>query len=326
MTRLALTPDVLRAPTPVAARMVARSRVLAVLDQAMQLELAGRIVSAQADPREREAVHDFRVALRRLRSWLRACRPVLGDTVSRRTRRRVRRLAHRAGRLRDLEVEERALSELRGDAALADAASWLTRRLRADARRTRRRLMRAVTNRLPQVGERMLRQLAPETDGSRVPHPGDGPGVMAPATAGMLRSHVEVLRLRLQEWRRRPTNPSAAHATRIALKRLRYLLEAFGDSSDLATAAVERLGTLQDALGRFHDAQLLQQALSQALKRGSPPPPRAVAALRRAVSTEMNSALAEARSRLGKFGLRAALKEVAQLETSLQRSDLSAAA
>ena len=146
---------------------------------------------------------------------------------------------------------------------------------------------------------------------------------MAPATAAMLHSHTEALRQRIEEWRRRPANAAAAHATRIALKRLRYLLEAFGESSELAMAAVERLGKLQDALGRFHDAQLLQRSLTQALERESPPSRRAVAALRRALSNEMNTALQEARSRLGKSGLGGALKEVARLETSLQRSDLS---
>lgn len=325
MMRLALTPDVLRAPTSVAVRMVARSRLLAVLDQAMHLELAGRIVSERASTEETEAVHDFRVALRRLRSWLRTWRPVLGDTVSRRTRRRVRRLTHRAGRLRDLEVEDRALSELRDDPVAADAARWLARRLRTNARRTRRRLMQAVTTQLPGIGERMLRELAPDPDPARMrrPAPGDA---MAPAAAGMLRSHVDDLQQRLQEWRRRPANPSAAHAARIALKRLRYLLEAFGDSSELATAAVERLGKLQDALGRFHDAQLLQQALVRAIERGSPPPRRAVAALRRALSTEMNAALEEAQSRLGKSGLRDALREVARLEASLRRAGFGVAA
>jgi CHAD domain-containing protein len=94
----------------------------------------------------------------------------------------------------------------------------------------------------------------------------------------------------------------------------------------MAMAAVEGLGKLQDALGRFHDAQLLQQALGRALERGSPPPRRAVAALRRALSTEMNAAVEEAQSRLGRSGLRDALREVAGLEASLRRAAIGVAA
>ena len=44
-------------------------------------------------PGDVEALHDFRVALRRLRSWERACRPHLGKTVPKRLRVLLRQLA-----------------------------------------------------------------------------------------------------------------------------------------------------------------------------------------------------------------------------------------
>ena len=56
------------------------------------------------DPNDRESLHDFRVALRRLRSWLRAFRADLRGTVRRKHRRRLRAVSRAAGAARDAEV------------------------------------------------------------------------------------------------------------------------------------------------------------------------------------------------------------------------------
>src|SRR6478672_7935479 len=53
---------------------------------------------------DKEALHDFRVALRRLRSWLRAFRPALADTVGPKIERRLKQIAKETGASRDLEV------------------------------------------------------------------------------------------------------------------------------------------------------------------------------------------------------------------------------
>jgi len=45
------------------------------------------------DPTDIEALHDFRVALRRLRSWVRAFRPYLSSSVGKKDRLRLRRVA-----------------------------------------------------------------------------------------------------------------------------------------------------------------------------------------------------------------------------------------
>src|SRR5688572_3930088 len=60
-----------------------------------------------------EALHDFRVALRRLRSWERAFRPYIRDDVPRKLRRRLRNLARDTGTSRDLEVHLAWLREQR---------------------------------------------------------------------------------------------------------------------------------------------------------------------------------------------------------------------
>ena len=51
-----------------------------------------------------DALHDFRVAVRRLRSWIRAFEPSLRDAVSRKQRRRLSEIADATGATRDATV------------------------------------------------------------------------------------------------------------------------------------------------------------------------------------------------------------------------------
>jgi hypothetical protein len=57
----------------------------------------------------------------------------------------------------------------------------------------------------------------------------------------------------------------AVHGARIAVKRLRYLLEPIADERSQATALVERLKRLQNVLGELHDLQVLQADLGVAV-------------------------------------------------------------
>src|ERR1051325_8498431 len=69
------------------------------------LEGARAALGRLADPDDTEALHDFRVALRRLRSTLRGFRPELGDAVPKKLQRRLRDLARTTGAGRDAEVQ-----------------------------------------------------------------------------------------------------------------------------------------------------------------------------------------------------------------------------
>src|SRR5262245_34380048 len=93
-------------------------------------------VETAADP---EALHDYRVALRRLRSCLRSYGPELRSTVNRKSRRRLDRIARATNQSRDLEVH---LGWLAAEAAAAGEAErpgieWLTARLEEAQRRER---------------------------------------------------------------------------------------------------------------------------------------------------------------------------------------------
>ena len=73
------------------------------------------------------SLHDFRVALRRLRSWIHVFRPALDDTLHRRTRRRLKHITRTTAAVRDLDVQIAWLSEERealGTDRL-EAARWI---------------------------------------------------------------------------------------------------------------------------------------------------------------------------------------------------------
>ncbi|HZK77339.1 MAG TPA: CHAD domain-containing protein, partial [Gemmatimonadaceae bacterium] len=73
-------------------------------------EDAGKALHASADSvrdgaaADDDLLHDFRVALRRLRSWLRAFDSSLGDTVRRKHERRLRSIVRSTNAARDATV------------------------------------------------------------------------------------------------------------------------------------------------------------------------------------------------------------------------------
>src|SRR5947208_3351756 len=68
------------------------------------LKEAGEARHRLTNSQDSEALHDFRVAVRRLRSSLRAFRPHLGDSLAKKLRRRLRDLTAATNAARDAEV------------------------------------------------------------------------------------------------------------------------------------------------------------------------------------------------------------------------------
>jgi CHAD domain-containing protein len=267
-----LDSETLKRPARHAVRLIARSRLEQLVKTAVRLEVhpapvaasdsSGPPVPALDDP---EAVHDFRVSCRRLRSWLRAFRPFLEDTVDRRVERRLSRLSDQAGRARDLEVQLVWLTgPAPGRSGRARAAALrLADRVAPELAAARQALGAAITGRLPEVAATLalqLRQVHPDLELRD-----RGPG-MAVAVAEALREFLEVIPNSLDKVRRL-TDIEEAHSARIAVKRLRYLLEAFGGASRTASGAVRRLAVLQERLGELHDAQLLERSVSREFPR-----------------------------------------------------------
>ena len=241
-----------------------RRRALALLDDAAA---AGARI---ADPADVEAVHDFRVGLRRLRSLMKLHRDELGGKLNR-LRKKLGEVAALTGDARDAEVQlawlfSRKRSVPRG---ARPALDWLSGRLeeRKQAGYARARtLAGARFARLAIELRRRLRRYHVALDEER------GGATLAETTARLAREQSAELAGILATVSA-PTDEEPAHRARIAGKQARYLVEPLVESQRAgaeAAAAVKALKKLQDLLGELHDVHVFAGQLD-AMAAGSEP-------------------------------------------------------
>lgn len=273
-------------------------------------------------PGDAEALHDFRVALRRLRSTLKHHRAHLDDAVTRGDRRRVRDLARATGGARDAEVLAALLEGWRGDLRGPETAGaeWLLARLRERRADAARDLEREVAADFEKVGRRLdarLREYLVEVDPDR---PRGGPSAAA-AVRERLAAGVEELRAHLAAVRG-VADQEEAHEARIAAKRLRYLLEPFAAELEGLPGLIRRLKKLQDRLGDMHDAEVAWGEVAAALETlgASTPDPDlrpGLAALAERAAAERGRRFAEVEAEWLGGGAAGFLAEVRALERRL---------
>jgi len=236
-----LSTELLGKPAPHAVRLIAVAR-LAEVSSTYERLWAG----------DEEDVHDLRVALRRLRSWLRAFRPELDDTLRRKSRRRLSGLATVTGSARDAEV---ALEWIASQTDLTPrerpGARYITERLQRDLEAARRTVRDALEGDLPKLLTSLSGQLGTYWQRQSLEEP-SAPNDMLTVTRDVLQQHAERFAKAIERIES-PTDVVAAHRARIAAKRLRYLLETLNGDSDTA-AIVARLTELQEVLGVVHDS------------------------------------------------------------------------
>ena len=242
-------------------------------DRSVRLVALGHLADANAaharlaSESDDEALHDFRVALRRLRSWERAFRPYLRDDLGKKLRRRLRNLARDTGDSRDLEVHLGWLADQRRSLGRRQRAGldWLVLEMKdrkADADRV---LAKDVDGRFTRLETRLARALESyrerirlRKDGRAAPVP-----VFAEALAPRVRTQARDLERHLGHVRTE-RDVREGHEARIAAKRLRYLLEPVMKIIPGAADLVDRLKALQDVLGDLHDAQVFGAEISKA--------------------------------------------------------------
>jgi len=284
--RVDLPADILDLPVERAARLVA----LALLREAS----AAR--TRLGDASDATALHDFRVAVRRLRTWLRAYRPALAGSVRKQDRRRLRSLARATGAARDREVRidwlralERA-PDTEGRAALTRTR----RRLEVGTPTADGALRVAIRRDMARVADRLAATLPVYVVRGRVDDP-PSMTTMADATAEAVLRALRALRRRLTAAQLATgsagadragiaagaasgaagagdggaggavgvvIDPAIAHDVRIAGKRLRYLLEPLAAFIDGAPALVRQLKSLQDLIGELHDSVVVAAGIT----------------------------------------------------------------
>jgi CHAD domain-containing protein len=240
-----------------------------------------------------EAIHDFRVALRRLRTGIRPARPVYGERRLRAIGAELRALAQATGALRDEEVLRETLGRLELPArASREVSVWLVQRARQE--RARRRGVGALIA-APDLGRalgRLTRCLARTRDEEHT-----AVALAEEALASATRGVEELASAP-------PSDAAAMHALRIRYKRLRYTAELFAPvlGEDRAAAVAGAAARMQKRLGELHDLDeaLVRCARARGLEaaaRGAVS--RALARARARQGTRLRRDLAGERERLG---------------------------
>lgn len=253
--------DLLHRPVEETARILA----LAWLDEA---EAA---LERLSDADDTKALHDFRVALRRFRSCVRAYQPYLKGSSPKRSRKRIQRLASATNVGRDSEVqiewlvsqadtlqarEQKGLRwlldtlEARRDRAYDEAQQQIARDFRMEKR--------DITKRLSSYEPHAILD-EPEPHRSFIE-----------VTGELLEQHADALQVHLTHVQS-PNDEEEAHQARIEAKKLRYLIEPLGKSVEGVRPLVSDLKKLQDILGDLHDSHVLTNEIELATKEAASP-------------------------------------------------------
>jgi CHAD domain-containing protein len=217
--------------------------------QLAELERTDPLIRSSEDP---EAVHDFRVAIRRLRSALRTARVLFDSEWVDDLRAELRWLANEFSTLRDLDV---LLGGLRRDAGRE--ATPVLKLLEAERRRARKRALRTLSSERYLV---LLDRLAAAVD--------------APPTRASELSLEDAVAREFRKLRRvakklgPKSTAEAVHNARIRAKRARYTAElaepVVGNRARRYFTASKRF---QDVVGAHQDAVAAEERIRGVLER-----------------------------------------------------------
>lgn len=203
------------------------------------------------------SIHDARVASRRIRELLRFARPPIGDQW----REQFRTMGRALGRVRNVDVSLDLLQDL--ESRLPSAAPALVT-LRHRQRDERLRRVRGLIKRLERLdAERFVDDLIANSRHS-------GRGLLQGSASRIWRRALEKLIVARGESATEALVHSAGvyfpnriHATRIALKKLRYSMEVANEIGAARYAnSLRELRKGQQVLGELHDRQELLNEIS----------------------------------------------------------------
>ena len=248
---MSIAPETLLDSKQRVVRVIGRELLAKVREKAEDLGVEGEL----------DAVHDFRVALRRLRSWLRAFDEELAPTVRPKIHRRLKRIADATRTSRDCEVHiawlEHFGTSQRGK--YQQATEWLVDDLRSQKADADLELRKAVDKHLDRTSARLSEGLSQYI--VNLDEPDDS---MAARLSTLIRDHA-VAAANCIPRIASVGDRAEAHEARIAVKRVRYLIEPLGETTAGADSLVDDLSKLQDDLGALHDAQIFGSEIARRL-------------------------------------------------------------
>ena len=252
------SPELLEQPVERAARVVAL----------ILLENAQKARQRIDDPSDADALHDFRVAIRRLRSWLRALGPWLEGSVPKKAFRRLEKAARLTGDSRDAEVHLTWLEAQRTALSVRQrrGLTWLVEQIEAEKKDSDH----VVTTKGARAFDRARDTFARKLPGYRA-HVDTEEATrrrFGSVIAELVRDHVATLAERLTRVETFE-DEKGAHSARIAGKRLRYLLEPVAEHIAGASELVSDLSKMQDTFGNWHDVHVFSNAIVRASERAA---------------------------------------------------------
>ena len=253
---MSLPPDLLIRSPEEAARRIA----LSFIDEAHAASLR------LDDPEDTEALHDFRVGIRRLRSTLRAWGDRLKGTVGKKERKTLKALQNATGGGRDAEVAIEWLEGQRSDLRPVHKRghSWMINRLQRRHDDAMEHVCEQVRADFESIEDELKSRLGKMRIEIELDRPSSG-STYASALADKAREHGRDLVLHLSRIASLQ-DEEEAHEARIMGKRMRYLLEPIRETVPEAQDFVKRMKKLQDILGELNDAHVLDAELRDALE------------------------------------------------------------
>jgi triphosphatase len=211
-----------------------------------------------------EHIHQARVALRRMRSAIRAFDPY-GEDLPARLTKGLHWLAQTLGTARDWDViVEQTLPAILSSVAVEDSDQRLLRRAagRAQARALRQAVAAVSSRRYARLVLRIARWSMEDAAAAT--------GSVGESAAALLEQAADRLFKDARSFSR--LGPQRRHRVRIHAKRLRYALDLLAPSLPGRGAAdyIEALAALQDTLGELNDAAVAQARLADAIDAAGP--------------------------------------------------------
>jgi CHAD domain-containing protein len=234
---------------------------------ALKTLAAARAAERRLDDRlDREALHDFRVAVRRLRSLLRAFRPQLETAVRAKDRKRLRAIQQATGGGREAEVALEWLARQHADLEPEHLAglNWLSSLLLERRRKCAADLDGKVRAKFRRTAEKLEERLAIMRSEHNLlaEHPHT---TFARSLANLTEAHATDLLVNLGQIMSLE-HVDQLHQARITAKRLRYLLEPVRAYTNEAQSVVKRSKRLQDVLGDLNDVHVLMHEIDQSFE------------------------------------------------------------
>ncbi|MEE4193834.1 MAG: CHAD domain-containing protein, partial [Anaerolineae bacterium] len=219
----------------------------------LQTEIGGAI-----EANDIEAIHQMRVASRRLRNALNYFKNCLPQKYSNAWQNEIRKITHTLGAARDLDIQIACLNELDDD-TLEDKIRpgykrlllRLTQRREKAQKKVVKNLINLMENDLLTKMHQFLEALTANTDGIYLFTPS-----LYEKAFSAINENLDTF-LSYQSDIYNPENIEELHAMRIAGKHLRYTLELFAPIYKQALLPhIQAMKDIQDLLGEIHDADV----------------------------------------------------------------------